>query len=1304
MDVEELLRTGLSCTDSDDLDGALEAYRQADEFGSAEAAVRLGETYRKMGSPQLAQEAFARGEARGHIEAPFCLGNLLSDLDDHSGAEVAYKRAAALGSKMAVFNLGLLLAHLERFDEAKTYLLQAEVNGDRDACLVLGRILEKQADTDGALAAYQRGAEAGDAEAAFNLGRIHYDAGDSDAARAAFEWASQLGHEGATKIVEAWDHRTALEEAQSRPNITQLVTTINAQFTELANQRSNLRRSWIGASLQCQISEARLSALSEIRESLGNQLHQICREFEVAPGSNTGITFTIPLPTSHPNEWLHLKQGARSRSVAISWELARLQRHAFQNDLQQARGALIEDRNRWFRSTHGLGVNALTRFKSRWNVLNEALAQVRAEVTYAGQAREESARQGRDDAARAMAPAISEASAALAQLPASLQPWSSPRWESWTPDNVVRGLLSTFGGSLIARPDSGLGPNADFGAGLTLPWFPSLHRCLAVTHNGDKRTVANGVVRSFMLRHLTSVTPGDLQFCIFDPVGLGQTAGDLLDLAEYDSSIIGGKVWTTAKDLDARLTELTVHIESVIQKYLRTTYETIDDFNEAAGEISEKYRVLVLFDYPTGVTEETCGKLRSIVENGPRCGVFTILAFDDSLPPPFGVDPGELIGSMSHLNLEAGFTEKIAGYTIECSFEPEVLEENSAVAKRVIDLIGRGCIAQTEASVTLGRIFELFGSVVSRGVRPELPAAAFTTVVGDPSTWWRASSTRGLFAPIGQKGARDVAILGFDSSDLSGALLVGRQGSGKSTLLHTFIAGLTTLYGPEELELYLIDFKEGVEFKAYAQEDLPHARLIAIESDREFGLSVLESLEAEISHRGEILRGTGGRHSGMQGLREVTGQAMPRILLVFDEFQVLFARNDRLGIAAAEKLEKVIRQGRGFGIHVLLGSQSLAGLDALGSHVLPLLPIRILLSATEMDARRVLRENNIEGDYLITRGDGILNPASGAVEANERFKGALIPEDERIARLKLTRQKADEAGFTRRPTVFEGNANVPLDSHEPHQFREEMAATGRSPLRLRSGSPMSAHEVGDVVLAREGAANVLAVVRGGKTDGVGIEPASGPAYGLLVASVLSAAMSSAAVEVVDFMPVDDGLDSVLEPLLDRGRITLRRRRAFADTLERLAAEVSDRVERDDMGAGAKILFLFGVHRARELDSDFGSLDVDTVLMERLESVMRDGPEVGVHVWIWADSVAGAARRLSPRMMREAGWRIAGKMSDDDSTALLGTGQASDLRPSQLLLANDDRGIAVKVISYSQPSREWIAQLLTSPIATINEED
>ena len=61
---------------------------------------------------------------------------------------------------------------------------------------------------------------------------------------------------------------------------------------------------------------------------------------------------------------------------------------------------------------------------------------------------------------------------------------------------------------------------------------------------------------------------------------------------------------------------------------------------------------------------------------------------------------------------------------------------------------------------------------------------------------------------------------------------------GKSNLLHVLILELALRYPPEELDLYLLDFKE-VEFNVYLTERLPHARVIASRADREFGLSVL---------------------------------------------------------------------------------------------------------------------------------------------------------------------------------------------------------------------------------------------------------------------------------------------------------------------------------------------------------------------------------------------------------------------------------------------------------------------------------
>lgn len=1292
MSVDELLRWASACAASGDADGELEAYRKADELGDAEAAVLLGNALRQRGQTDPAQAAYERAEARGHREAAMSLGNLLSDLGDKSGAKAAYLRSIELGSTIASLNLGLMLAQDGQTKEALVHLRRAADDGDPAGFWGIGTIHQQDENWSAAVEAYQSGSNLGDAACTYELGISLYQLGDLAGSRAAFRRAQEFGHDRAASLLEALGNEEDAPTSGARgTSVGELWSNVCGIYNALAAERKVLGRQWIAATLKIQGAQARLAALRTAESDVRERFTTVTGRFKGQLDRGGNQQPQMPIPSSNPKEWLSSKPGQNG-----PWTLSPTQAQAFDKDLEEARSSLHQAENKTFGG--GLrrrGSDALGRVATRLDALADAIDTARAEVAEAEQAREREARAGAEQAKNSFDPVVSLAARSALDLPTIMQPWSDAAWNSWSlEDGTSLGLRLAYGGVLVPKPDDHLGSNARFGTELRVPWGFALHDSWYLMHDALGRAAAHGFMRSMMLRQLLSVSPGEVRFCIFDPIGLGHSAGDLLDLAEYDADLISGKVWSSSQDLDARLIELSSHIELVIQKYLRTTYQTIDEFNDAAGEVAEPYRVLVLFDAPTGLTAESTARLKSIVENGPRCGVFTWIAADASVQAPYGANVEQLATSMRRLNLQGGFSDMINGYQLESSFEHDVLPEQSAAAKRVIDSVGRASINRTEAAVMFDKVLAMYSTVAARGLRPELGTAATHMKATDPKTWWRDDSTRGLFAPIGQKGARDVAVLGFDSSDHAGALLVGRPGSGKSTLLHAYIGGLTTLYGPAEVELYLIDFKEGVEFKSYAEENLPHAKVIAIESDREFGLSVLESLQAEIAQRAAILRATGGRQVGMQGLREATGEKLPRILLVFDEFQVLFARNDKVGLAAADLLESIIRQGRGFGVHVLLGSQSLAGLDALGAHVPQLLPVRILLPAAESDARKVLGDTNNAGDFLVTRGEGILNAAGGLVEANERFKGALLEEAERVARLQVMRDKANEAGFSRVPMVFEGNALIPLDTQNALQFREELTASGSYPVRIRSGAPMTVGDVGDLVLSREGGANVLSIVRSGDNENTGIEP-RGPAYGLLAAAVASGAMTNSTVDVIDFMSNDDGLDDLLEPLLDAQRITLKRRRAFPDVLDAYLDEVEDRVDQDDSGRPAKLLFLFGVHRARDLDAEMGSLDVDGDLVEKLERVMRDGPEVGVHVWLWADSVAGAHRRLTPRMMRELGWRIAGKMSRDDSQTFIGTGQAFDLRESQLLISNEDRGISTRVTAYAPPSREWVTQVVAA---------
>ena len=262
-----------------------------------------------------------------------------------------------------------------------------------------------------------------------------------------------------------------------------------------------------------------------------------------------------------------------------------------------------------------------------------------------------------------------------------------------------------------------------------------------------------------MLRQLLSVAPGEVKFCVFDPVGLGQSAGELLDLAEYHADLIGGKVWSSSRDLEAQLTELSAHIELVIQKYLRTTYQTIDEFNDAAGEVAEPYRMLILFDSPNGLTSESAARLKSIVANGPRCGVFTLMAVDASVQAPYGVDMTQLSTSMRKLNLQGGFSDNLDGYQLEASFEHDVLPERTE--------------APSGSSTALAEQASTGPKPPSRSTKCSKCTATsrredcdpnWATLRRGPSPGTRrrggAITAHAAFSPLGQKGARDVAVLG----------------------------------------------------------------------------------------------------------------------------------------------------------------------------------------------------------------------------------------------------------------------------------------------------------------------------------------------------------------------------------------------------------------------------------------------------------------------------------------------------------------------------------------------------------------
>lgn len=196
-------------------------------------------------------------------------------------------------------------------------------------------------------------------------------------------------------------------------------------------------------------------------------------------------------------------------------------------------------------------------------------------------------------------------------------------------------------------------------------------------------------------------------------------------------------------------------------------------------------------------------------------------------------------------------------------------------------------------------------------------------------------------------------------------IIVGPTGSGKSTLLHTIVMSSILNFSPDELELYLLDFKEGNEFKIYEDKKIPHLKCLGLDAMQEFGESVLQSLWEELERRNKLF--AEASRSG-QDIKDITayreaGYKMPRILVIMDEFQVLFDTNHNKNVAyrAAAKMSDFVSRGRVYGIHFLLATQTLKKIfetSSLYKGTLEEMHIRIGLQCTEDEFVRLMGDDN----------------------------------------------------------------------------------------------------------------------------------------------------------------------------------------------------------------------------------------------------------------------------------------------------------------------------------------------------------
>ncbi|MFN4258896.1 MAG: FtsK/SpoIIIE domain-containing protein [Gemmataceae bacterium] len=849
-------------------------------------------------------------------------------------------------------------------------------------------------------------------------------------------------------------------------------------------------------------------------------------------------------------------------------------------------------------------------------------------------------------------------------------PWDSSYWDDWPPASdwppVLR-LGEMTGHVLSPLADEGTLP---FTLPALVPFPRGCSLLLRAGEGGQEEAVS--VLRALVLRLLTALPPGRIRFTLMDPGGLGQSFSPFLQLAEWEESLIHTRVWTEPRQIEQRLAEVAEVMETVVQKLLGSQFETIEEYNAHAGEVAEPLRVIVVANFPHNFSAEAVRHLQRIAANGASCGVIVWLSADDRQPLPPGYDWKELQRACVNL----------------------VWREQCF---QWLDADFGSLPLRLDSPATGSRAAAILKTVGERARQAQRVEVDFEFLAPTAEEWWAGDSRAGLRLPLGRAGALRRQYLELGKGTSQHIVLAGKTGSGKSTLLHVLITQLALRYSPDEVELYLVDFKKGVEFKTYATHHLPHARVIAIESEREFGLSVLQRLDAELKRRGELFRAA--QVQDVNGYRNsVNGVSCPRIMLVVDEFQEFFTEDDKIAQEASLLLDRLVRQGRAFGLHVLLGSQTLGGAYSLARSTIDQMAIRIALQCSETDAHLILSKDNGAARLLARPGEAIYNDANGMAEGNNHFQVVWLPDTKRDALLQTVRDRTGDRHWPA-PIVFEGNAPA-LIGDNPLLRELLQADVWPAPPRAASawlGAALAIKEPTAAVFRPQSGSNLLIVGQQEET-----------ALAILTSALLSLAAQypapnpdgGARFHILDGTPADSPLAGYLRPLPDilPQPVGIADGGDLAGVLDELAAAVQRRHQEatpDPARRTAIFLFICGLHRLRDLrraEDDFGfgrREEQQATPAQQWQTIVRDGPAVQVWTCVWCDSLLNVQRAVDRQGLREFEMRVLFQMSPADSSNLIDTPQASKLGLNRALFHNEEMSQAEKFRPYGLPQREWL---------------
>jgi hypothetical protein len=693
---------------------------------------------------------------------------------------------------------------------------------------------------------------------------------------------------------------------------------------------------------------------------------------------------------------------------------------------------------------------------------------------------------------------------------------------------------------------------------VAIPLLDESH--LAITSAPKTRAAIDGIVQNLLMRLLTTFEPGAVRVHLWD---VGQLTAVLPDL--YPLSRTSALTLYDPSRLDDLLDELAGHIRRIHATGMQAGYMSLREIRQATEQRGEPWRVAVLYGNGETLEPERARDLKRVAS-------------------------GALAAGMSLILIDVPTTLSTSVETIS------LLDERRAISS----MTGPDLVVDLDPPFPSAQVSRAAGKIADALIARQGGPRTFADLL--PMELGKESSAKELRAPVGFYEGETVEVVIGDATPH--ALIGGPSGSGKTNFLYSLLGSLTARYSPNELALYLLDFKEGVSFAGLAPGRrnaswLPHAKLIGVNvnTDREFGLALLRFLADELRRRSAAAK----EHevTNLADLREQdpTGH-WPRIVAVIDEFQYLFAGRDGVTNTATQMLEDIARRGRSQGIHLVLASQDIAGIDAFWGK--PAVFEQCTLRIAMPKARRVLAETN-NAAVAAPKWHAVINHDSGVAHGNQLAHVPDASSKDVFVQLQNRLWDLYSKDFAP-PRLFDGAFSPELDSASAFT---KLIPTQRP--RALLGQSIDVTEI---------------------ACGVELPPAPGrnvAVLGAATAEALSIMNSAARSLARQFEPgtAEFTLSCPVEACLPAVTDLVERLRGEGHTVE-LVTDLSTRLTELAEGMnqldGPKVLLLYGVDAALPA-LEAKAPGVAKSGLDQLRIILKQGPGHGVHTVGWWRSVS-----------------------------------------------------------------------------------